>query len=69
MSLNSWRSLQGLGVGVGLHDKGDEVIMRKWQEITNTLVYINGVIKYSEIINDPVYLSYELAIQKAQLIL
>ena len=56
-------------MGVGLHDKGDEVIMHKWHEITNTLVYIKGVIKYSEIINDPVYLSYELAIQKAQLIL
>ena len=43
--------------------------MHKWQEITKTLVYIKGVIKYSEIINDPVYISYELAIQKVQLIL
>ena len=43
--------------------------MHKWQEITNTLVNLEGVIKYSEIINDPVYISYELAIQKAQLIL
>ena len=39
------------------------------KHLINTLVYIKGVIKYSEIINDPVYLSYELAIQKAQLIL
>ena len=29
-------------MGVGLHDKGDEVIMHDWQEITNTGIYKRG---------------------------
>ena len=40
--------------------------MHKWYEITNTLVYIKGVIKYSltEIINGPGYLFYKVAPKK-----